>query len=189
MTVRSGIFMSRQVAFSATLRWVSMTPLLFPVVPDVNMIVHSWSGSGVIVKAPSDALPAASGSRSTCIVRDALPAAWRSESCAAAGSGLLRHRPPRPSSPRRRRAPWSPTARIRSHTSSAGRFTSSGTTTLPLSTVPKVGHQPLVGGHADDRDVVPLLPQVLRRTQLRSSRCPPAAVCRFSMRFHFYSTL
>ena len=47
MTVRSGIFMSRQVAFSATFLWVSMTPLLFPVVPDVNMIVQSWSGSGV----------------------------------------------------------------------------------------------------------------------------------------------
>ena len=41
MTMRSGIFMSRQVAFSATFRWVSMTPLLFPVVPEVNMIVQS----------------------------------------------------------------------------------------------------------------------------------------------------
>ena len=41
MTIRSGIFMSRQVAFSATFLWVSMTPLLFPVVPEVNMMVQS----------------------------------------------------------------------------------------------------------------------------------------------------
>ena len=46
ITMRSGIFISRQVAFSATFLCVSMTPLLFPVVPDVNMIVQSWSGSG-----------------------------------------------------------------------------------------------------------------------------------------------
>ena len=47
MTVREGIFMSRQVAFSARFRWVSMTPLLFPVVPEVNMMVHRSSGEGV----------------------------------------------------------------------------------------------------------------------------------------------
>ncbi len=39
--------MSRQVAFSARFLCVSMTPLLLPVVPDVNMIVASWSGCGV----------------------------------------------------------------------------------------------------------------------------------------------
>ncbi len=44
ITVRDGIFISRQVAFSARLRCVNITPLLFPVVPDVNIIVHSASG-------------------------------------------------------------------------------------------------------------------------------------------------
>ena len=41
ITVRSGIFISRQVAFSARFLWVSITPLLFPVVPEVNMMVQS----------------------------------------------------------------------------------------------------------------------------------------------------
>ena len=38
---------SRQVAFSAKFRCVSITPLLFPVVPDVNIIVASSSGFGI----------------------------------------------------------------------------------------------------------------------------------------------
>ena len=46
ITVRSGIFISRQVAFSARFLWVSMTPLLLPWSPEVNRMVQSWSGSG-----------------------------------------------------------------------------------------------------------------------------------------------
>ena len=45
ITVCGPIFMSRHVAFSARLFCVSMTPLLFPVVPDVNMIVQSASSA------------------------------------------------------------------------------------------------------------------------------------------------
>ena len=45
ITVCGSIFMSRHVAFSARLFCVSMTPLLFPVVPDVNMIVQSASSA------------------------------------------------------------------------------------------------------------------------------------------------
>ena len=45
-TLLSGSFISRQVAFSAIFLWVSITPLLFPVVPEVNIMVHRLSGSG-----------------------------------------------------------------------------------------------------------------------------------------------
>ncbi len=46
ITVPVSIFMSRQVAFSAIFRWVSITPLLFPVVPEVNIMVASCCGFG-----------------------------------------------------------------------------------------------------------------------------------------------
>ena len=40
-TVPAGILMSRQTALSVRFLWLSMTPLLFPVVPEVKSMVQS----------------------------------------------------------------------------------------------------------------------------------------------------
>ena len=52
-TVPAGIFISRQEALSARLRCVSITPLLLPVVPEVNKMAHSLSGSSSQEKLPA----------------------------------------------------------------------------------------------------------------------------------------
>ena len=51
-TEPAGIFMSRQVALSVRFLWVSITPLLLPVVPDVKRMAQSLSLSGFSSKLP-----------------------------------------------------------------------------------------------------------------------------------------
>ena len=132
ITVRSGIFMSRQVAFSAMLRWVSITPLLFPVVPDVNIIVQSASASGTKSNAPLFS--------STSCHRDSAassPASFCMEiRCFNFGhlSFTISITSLRISSAT---STVTSARSSSSHTSSAGSAASSGTATLPLFTVPK----------------------------------------------------
>ena len=132
MTVLAGILISKQVAFSARLRCVSITPLLFPVVPDVNMIVQSWSGLISLSKVPACSpsnfqKDSAWSSLSSCCMEIKYFSFGQRSFTIAATSLRISSRTRTVTSARS----------ISSHISSAGRETSSGTATLPLLTVPR----------------------------------------------------